>query len=42
MSMMKKNIISVAMGAERSLSKNQKNGKNGLSKWELSTHSTEF
>ena len=37
-----KNIISVAMGAERSLSKNQKNGKSGLSKWKLSTHSTKF
>ena len=42
MSMTKKNTIFVAMDAERSLSKNQKNGRNGLSKWKLPTHSTKL
>ena len=42
MNMTKKNTISVVMDAEKSLSKNQKNGKNGLNKWKLTTHSTKL
>ena len=42
MNMMRKNTIFAVMDAERSLLKNQKNGKKGLSKWKLSTHSAKI